>query len=99
MDDKIPDYYTGAPGTETGGVVDPTTMTYGSAVFVNTRFFKVRYHPDRDWTMLQDENGKTFAKPINGDSRVGHIAWMGNTTINNRRKQGVLAQIPRSFAN
>ena len=66
-------------------------------IFLNTQFFKLRYHPDRDWAMLEDENGKTFAKPINGDSRTGHIAWMGNTSCNNRRKQGVLGKIARTL--
>jgi hypothetical protein len=98
LDDKIPDAFSGAPGTETGGIVSPSTLTYGSAYFVNTKFMKMRYLPERDWEMLTDENGKSFAKPINGDSRVGHIAWMGNTTMNNRRKQGVLAKIARSYS-
>lgn len=97
MDDKVPDFYSGTIGTQTGGVVDPSTLTYGTAIFVNAKFFKLRYHPDRDFEMLKDENGKTFAKPINGDSRVGHIAWMGNLTCNNRRKQGVLAKIARTL--
>jgi len=98
MDDKIPDVYTGAPGTETGGVVDPTTLTYGSAFFVNSKFFKIRYHPDRDFEPLKDENGKWFVKPINGDFRIGHLGWMGNVTINNRRKQGVLGKIARTYS-
>lgn len=98
LDDKVPDFFSGAPGTETGGIVSPSTLTYGTAVFVNTDFLKLRYLPERDWEMLTDENGKSFAKPINGDSRVGHVAWMGNSTINNRRKQGVLAKIARSYA-
>lgn len=97
MDDKVPDFYSGLPGTEVGGVVDPTTLTYGTAVFVNAKNFKVRYHKDRDFEALKDENGKWFVKPINGDYRIGHIGWMGNTTINNRRKQGVLAKIARTF--
>lgn len=97
MDDKIPDAYTGAPGTEVGGVVDPTTMTYGTCYFVNSKFFKIRYSPDRDFEPLKDENDKWFKKPINGDFRIGHIAWMGNVTINNRRKQGVLAKIGRAL--
>jgi hypothetical protein len=97
MDDKVPDVYTGAPGTETGGVVDPTTMTYGSAFFANSKFFKIRYHPDRDFEPLRDENGKWFVKPINGDYRIGHVGWMGNVTTNNRRKQGVHGKIGRSF--
>ncbi len=97
MDDKVPDIYTGAPGTQTGGVVDPSTMTYGTCYFINSKFFKVRYHRDRNWDLLKDENGKSFVKPINGDSRVGHVGWMGNLTMNNRRKQGVLAKIARSL--
>src|SRR5215471_2242126 len=91
MDDKVPDVFNNNIGQSTGGVIDPTSMLNGTAYFINTDFLKVRYHPDRDWEMLADENGKYFAKPINGDSRVGHVSWMGNTTINNRRKQGVLA--------
>jgi hypothetical protein len=98
MDDKIPDAYTGAPGTETGGVVDPATMTYGTCYFVNSKFFKIRYHADRDFEPLRDENGKWFVKPINGDSRIGHIGWMGNVTVNNRRKQGVHAKIARTLS-
>lgn len=97
MDDKVPDAFTGAPGTQKGGVVDPTTMTYGTCYFINSKFFKVRYHRERNWELLKDENGKSFVKPLNGDSRVGHVGWMGNVTVNNRRKQGVLAKIARSL--
>lgn len=98
MDDKIPDVATGISGTEVGGIVDPTTLTKGTAYFLNTKFFKLRYHPERDFAMLTDENGKTFQKPFNGDSRVGHMAWMGQLTCNNRRKQGVLGNIARTYA-
>lgn len=98
MDDKIPDVYTGAPGTEVGGVVQSSTLTYGSAIFVNSKFFKIRYHPDRDFEPLKDENGKWFVKPINGDYRIGHIGWMGNVTVNNRRKQGVIGKFARSYS-
>jgi hypothetical protein len=99
MDDKVPDAYSNTAGsaTQAGGVVPTTATTYGTAYFLNTKFFKVRYHPARDWTLLQDENGKHFVKPINGDSRVGHVAWMGNVTCNNRRKQGVLYHISKSI--
>ena len=89
MDDKVPDVYTGVS----------STATYGSAFLINSRFFKLRYEEDSDFEMLKDENGKTFQKPVNGDSRVGHVAWMGNLTSNNRRKQGVLGQIPRTLTN
>lgn len=87
MDDKVPDAFT--------DVV--SAATYGTAYVMNSKFFKLRYHPDRDFEMLTDENGKKFAKPINGDSRVGHVAWMGNSTCNNRRKQGIYCKVPRTL--
>lgn len=97
MDDKVPDVFTGVPGTVVGSRVDNSTMTFGSVYFINSKFLKLRYQPERNFDMLQDENGKTFAKPINGDSRVGHIAWMGQLTCNNRSKQGVLGKVPRTL--
>ena len=87
MDEKVPDV--------SGNLV--VTTTKGSGFFINSKFFKLRYHPSRNFEMLKDENGKTFAKPINGDSRVGHIGWMGNLTCNNRRKQGVIGNIARTL--
>lgn len=97
MDDKIPDVANNKPGTQVGGVVTQASLSKGSCYFINSKFFKIRYHPQRDWEMLKDENGNTFAKPITGDSRIGHVAWMGNVTINNRRKHGVLGNIARSL--
>lgn len=87
MDDKVPDAYSDTVAT----------TTYGSAYIMNTPFYKIRYMEDRDWELLEDENGKKFAKPINGDSRLGHVAWMGNCTINNRRKQGGLFKVARTL--
>ena len=97
MDDKVPDFYSNAIGTLNGGSIDPTTLTYGTCLYINKDFFKVRYWPQRDFELLKDENGKGFVKPINGDSRIGHIGWMGNVTCSNRRKQGVLVKIARSL--
>lgn len=97
MDDKVPDVYSNRPGTAVGGVVRPSSMTYGSCFFVNAKFLKIRYLESRNWEMLKDENGNSFAKPINGDSRVGHMGWMGQTTLNNRRKHGVLGKIARTL--
>ena len=97
MDDKVADFYSDlAPTSQNVGGVS-SGLTYGTVVLLNTKFFKLRYHPDRDWEMLTDENGKTFKKPINGDSRVGHCAWMGNLTCNNRRKQGCLVKVARTL--
>lgn len=87
MDDKIPD-------------AENETLTYtsGSIYCLNTKFLKLRYIPERNFEMLQDENGKTFKKPLKGDSRLGHISWMGELTCNNRRKQGVGWGVPRVFS-
>lgn len=98
MDDKVPDAFSGTIPMLTGGIGQSTSTTYGTQYAVNSKFLKIRYHKDRDWEMLKDENGKTFAKPITGDSRLGHVAWMGNTTTNNRRKMIVNAKISKSIA-
>lgn|SRR5665213_2347245 len=87
MDDKVPDVYSGTA----------SAATYGSAFFINSQFFKLIYEAESDFEMLKDENGKTFQKPTNGDSRVAHVAWMGNTTVSNRRKQAVMGKIARTL--
>lgn len=98
MDDKVPDVHNSIAPTLVGGIGSPSSLTNGSAFAVNDKFFKIRYHPSRNWEMLKDENGNTFAKPISGDSRVGHVGWMGNVTVNNRRKQGVIGKFARTYA-
>ena len=87
MDDKVPDVYSGTT----------SAATYGSAFYINAEFFKMIYEKESDFELLKDENGKSFQKPVNGDSRVAHIAWMGNTTVSNRRKQGVFGKIARTL--
>jgi hypothetical protein len=87
MDEKVPDVYSDATAA----------TTYGSAFFINPTFFKVKYDNDSNFSMLKDENGKTFQKPVNQDARVGHMAWMGQTCVSNRRKQGVLGKIARTL--
>src|SRR5215510_2851404 len=88
MDDKIPDV--------SGNLISAATK--GTIFFINTKYFKLRYEEGRDFQMLKDEGGKTMAKPLNQDARVGHVAWMGNTTVCNRRKNGVLGNIDRTKA-
>ncbi len=87
MDDKVPDVESGTT----------STATYGTMYLLNSNFMKVRPIEGRDFEMLTDENGKSFQKPPNQDARIGHCAWMGQTTINNRRKMGVWGKIPRSL--
>lgn len=95
MDDKVIDIFTDAVPSATGGVGG--ALVYGSGFYVNSKFCRLRYIPERNFEMLTDENGKTFAKPLKGDSRLGHIGWMGELTTNNRRKHGVLGKIPRTL--
>lgn len=87
MDDKVPDV--------ANGLTNATTK--GSAFFLNRQFAKIRYIPERDFKMLVNESGKTFVKPPRGDSRLGHLAWMGAVTISNRRKFGVIGSIARTL--
>lgn len=87
MEDKVPDAFSDLTNTD----------TYGSVYLLNTQYYKVTYEEDSDFKLLKDENGKAFQKPINQDARVAHMAWMGNTTMSNRRKQGVFGKIARTL--
>jgi hypothetical protein len=97
MDDKTPDVANGLAPTLVGGAGQPSSLTNGSGFFINPEFFKLIYEDDSDFKMLEDDEGRTFFKPINGDSRVGHVAWMGNTVVTNRRKQGVIGAVARTL--
>lgn len=85
LEDKIPDAFSNLI----------STATWGSLYMLNSQFFKLRPITGRDFEMLTDENGKVFTKPPNQDARIGHCAWMGQLTTNNRRKHGVLGKIAR----
>jgi len=87
MDEKVPDVYSNLT----------STSTYGTIYMLNTKFMRIKYINGRNFQMLTDENGKRFAKPLRGDSRLGHSAWMGAVGVNNRRKQGVMGKIPRTL--
>lgn len=97
MDDKVPDVKNQIIPTLTGGSGNPASLTNGTAAFVNPEFLKLIYEEDSDFKMLEDDSGRTFFKPVNGDSRIGHVAWMGNVTCDNRRKQGLMDTIPRTL--
>lgn len=97
MDDKVPDVKNGVAPTLTAGAGNASSLTAGSGFFINPEFFKMIYEEDSDFKMLTDDSGKTIFKPVNGDSRVGHFAWMGNLTCDNRRKQGVIGNVARTL--
>ncbi len=69
-----------------------STATYGTAYFLNTNFLKMRYEAETNFEMTD------FQKPPKGDSRLAHILFMGQLTVNNRRKLGVWGKIPRSLS-
>jgi len=87
MDEKIPDVFTNVT----------SAATFGTMYFLNSKFFRVKYMKGRDFELLKDDNGKSFQKPLNGDSRVGHVAWMGQCCISARRKHGVIGKIARTL--
>jgi hypothetical protein len=97
MDDKVPDVQNNIVPTLSAGAGNPSSLTNGSGAYINPQFFKLIYEEESDFEMLKDDSGKDMFKPINGDSRVGHVAWMGNLTTDNRRKQGVHMSIARSL--
>lgn len=97
MDDKVPDLENSIVPTLVGGSGDPATLTAGTMAFINPEFFELIYESESDFQMLKDDSGKTMFKPTNGDSRVGHYAWMGNLTCSNRRKHGLLYGIARTL--
>lgn len=80
-DENMPDAFT--------GVI--STATFGTAYFINTDFFKVVYESETNFTQTD------FQKPPKGDSRICHVLWMGQVTVNNRRKHGVWAKLPRTL--
>jgi hypothetical protein len=85
-DEDIPDV---AANNFKGALTAETTK--GTAYFLNTKFFKIKYESETNFVDTE------FQKPINQDVKGKHILWMGNTMVNNRRKQGVLYNINRTL--
>lgn len=79
-DEFMPDYYS-----------DSTTITYGSAVMLNTEFLKVKYDKESNFI------NTPFVKPVNQDAKVSHILWMGNVCTSNRRKHAMWCKLPTSL--
>lgn len=81
-DEFMPDAYADAV---------PTTLTNGTAIFLNTEFIKVKFDKETNFV------NRPFMTPVNQDAKVAHILWMGNICVSNRRKQGVWCKIPTSL--
>ena len=56
--------------------------------FLNTKYIEVVAHKDANLTVVGDEG--EGLRPINQDAAVVPILWMGNLTIANRSRQGLL---------
>lgn len=80
-DQYMPDVHNGVANTD----------TKGSFYFYNTKFAKVRYESETNFVATE------FQRPVNMDAKFKHILWMGNSTINNRRKFGVMGNIARTL--
>jgi hypothetical protein len=63
-----------------GGSGIPAAHMY----FLNTDYFDLTVHEDANMTVLDQVH------PFNQDAAVIPVLWMGNTTLSNRRLQGVL---------
>lgn len=56
----------------------------GVMYFMNTKYFKLRYHPTCNFKTTQ------FRVPTNQDAKVAFILWKGNLTCSNAFRQGKL---------
>lgn len=63
-----------------------SVMPSGHIYLINTSYLKLRQHRDAEWTVAEDKF------PVNQDSVVIPLLWMGNMTISNRKRQGVIIQ-------
>lgn len=74
------------------GTSDVSVATgLGTAYFINTKMLKIKYDAQCNF-MLTD-----LQKPVNQDGKIGHVLWMGNACMMNRRKHGVIGDIARSM--
>lgn len=72
---------------------DSLTLTTGSMYFLNTKFLKLKYDSQTNFT-----NTPFASAPNQPNAKVSHIMWMGQLCCSNRRKQGVLYGIDTTIA-
>jgi len=83
MDEFVPNVF--------AGTTDTTTTTGGTLYLLNSKSFKCKY--DTETNFIETE----WQKPVNQAARYKHVLFMGNVTLNNRRKNGVLGKIARTL--
>lgn len=69
-----------------------TTITKGTWLSLNTKFFYIRAHKGTNWMPTE------FQKPVGQDAKVAHILWLGGIGVSNRRKHGVYFNIDITIA-
>lgn len=79
-DELVPDLYTGT-----------TSLTVGTAFYLNTRFFKLVIDKETDFITTP------FVEPENQTAKVAKVLFMGNTTVSNPRKLGAVGRISLSL--
>jgi hypothetical protein len=63
---------------------DNFSTTGEKMYFLNTDYLSLRYHPDANWTPLEEKTS------VNQDAAVVTMIWQGQMTCSNRAAQGVL---------
>lgn len=97
-DEVIPDVGTTTATPETIEGLGDGVGTYGVAgangteYHLNSEAMEYIVHTARDMVSTP------FIKPVNQDARISHILWMGQMTLTNRRKVGVMDDIDTSIA-
>lgn len=83
-DERVPNVHGNNLDTSVGTGV-------GTMYFLNTKTLGVRYDVETNF------KPGPFIVPANQNAKVSHIFWMGTTTTNNRRKNVVIGNIPRTL--
>jgi hypothetical protein len=78
------------PGIDTGDIPDASNFT-GSAFMLNTNFYKVIIDAETDVVTTP------FVEPENQTAKTAKILFMGNATVSNMRKLGVLYAISKTI--
>lgn len=84
-------------GTTTANVVDgigtPLEVgPHGTEYHINHETFEWIVERDTDWAQTE------MKTPTDQDATVGHLLWMGQCCVNNRRKSGVLYDVKNDIA-
>ena len=85
-DEVVPD-----PDTSYNPVDAVGTDTHATIYFINSQAMSFVTDSETDFITTD------FVRPENQDAKVAQVMWMGATTVNNRRKLGVLSSIVKTI--